>query len=179
MQPALVHTLFDKLTRTLIPYLLMQVEAGARIVQIFDSWGGELSPWDYERFCLPYLTRMVEAVHAKGVPVIMFGTRMSNHLPLLKRTGADVIGQDWCTPLDEARRVLGPDVAIQGNLDPLHLFLPHEELEQRVVDLLRRAGPVGHICNLGHGILPPTDPEAAKFFVDAVHRHGFALRQGA
>ena len=177
-QPALAHTLFEKLTQTLIPYLQMQVEAGARIVQIFDSWGGELSPWDYERFCLPYLTRMVKEVQAKGVPVIMFGTRMANHLSLLKRTGADVIGQDWCTSLDDARRVLGPDVALQGNLDPLHLFLPREQLEERVVEMLRRAGPVGHIANLGHGILPPTDPEAAKFFVDAVHRHGAALRQG-
>ncbi|PTL75333.1 uroporphyrinogen decarboxylase [Vitiosangium sp. GDMCC 1.1324] len=177
-QPKLAHTLFQKLTDTLIPYLQMQVEAGASIVQIFDSWGGELSPWDYERFCIPYLTRMVKEVQAKGVPVIVFGTGMSNHLPLLKRTGADVIGQDWRTPIDEARRVLGPDVAVQGNLDPLHLFLPREELEQRVVDILRRAGPVGHIFNLGHGILPPTDPDAAKFLVDAVHKHGAALRQG-
>jgi uroporphyrinogen decarboxylase len=178
-QPKLAHTLFGKLTDTLIPYLKMQVEAGARIVQIFDSWGGELGLYDYERFCMPYLTRMVKELQATGVPVIVFGTHMSNHLPLLKRTGADVIGLDWRMEMDEGRRVLGPDVAVQGNLDPLHLFLPREELEQRVVDILRRAGPTGHIFNLGHGILPPTDPEAAKFLVDAVHRHGAALRQPA
>jgi uroporphyrinogen decarboxylase len=177
-QPKLAHTLFQKLTDTLIPYLKMQVEAGAKIVQIFDSWGGELGPYDFERFSLPYLTRMVKELQATGVPVILFGTGMSTHLPLLKRTGADVIGQDWRIQMDDARRILGPDVAVQGNLDPLHLFLPHEELEGRVVDILNRAGPVGHIFNLGHGILPPTDPEAAKFMVDAVHRHGLALRQG-
>jgi uroporphyrinogen decarboxylase len=177
-QPKLAHTLFQKLTDTLIPYLKMQVEAGAKIVQIFDSWGGELGAYDFERFSLPYLTRMVKELQATGVPVILFGTGMSTHLPLLKRTGADVIGQDWRIEMDQARKVLGPDVAVQGNLDPLHLFLPREELEGRVVDILNRAGPVGHIFNLGHGILPPTDPDAAKFLVDAVHRHGIALRQG-
>jgi uroporphyrinogen decarboxylase len=177
-QPELAHRLFGKLTDTLIPYLKMQVEAGASIVQIFDSWGGELSPWDYERFCIPYLKRMVSELKATGVPVIVFGVGMSTHLPLLKSTGADVVGLDWTMPMDEGRKVLGPDVAVQGNLDPLHLFLPREELDGRVKDILQRAGPVGHIFNLGHGILPPTDPDSAKFLVDAVHKHGVALRQG-
>nr|WP_249344236.1 uroporphyrinogen decarboxylase [Corallococcus exiguus] len=177
-QPEVAHRLFRKLTDTLIPYLKMQVEAGAKIVQIFDSWGGELSPWDFERFSLPYLTEMVTELKATGVPVILFGVNMTPHLPLLKRTGADVIGLDWRCPVDEGRRILGPDVATQGNLDPLHLFLPREELDGRVKDILRRAGPTGHIFNLGHGILPPTDPDAAKFLVEAVHKHGAALRQG-
>jgi uroporphyrinogen decarboxylase len=179
-QPRLAHALFEKLTQTLIPYLKMQVEAGASLVQIFDSWGGELSPHDYERLCLPYLTRMVGELKATGVPVIVFGTNMSTHLPLLVRTGADVVGVDWRIQIDEARRILGNQVAVQGNLDPLHLFLPREELDARVQDILRRAGSTGHIFNLGHGILPPTDPEAAKFLVDAVHRHGAELlRAGA
>ena len=177
-QPKLAHTLFQKITDTLIPYLKMQVEAGAKIVQIFDSWGGELSQWDFERFSLPYLTRMVQELKATGVPVILFGTNMTPHLPLLKRTGADVIGLDWRVNMDQGRAILGDDVAVQGNLDPLHLFLPRVELEGRVVDILKRAGPTGHIFNLGHGILPPTDPDAAKFLVDAVHKHGAALRQG-
>lgn len=123
-QPELAHRLFGKLTDTLIPYLKMQVEAGASIVQIFDSWGGALSPWDYERFCIPYLKRMVSELKATGVPVIVFGVGMSSHLSLLKSTGADVVGLDWTLPMDEGRKVLGPDVAVQGNLDPLHLFLP-------------------------------------------------------
>jgi uroporphyrinogen decarboxylase len=150
----------------------MQVEAGARIVQIFDSWGGELSPRDFEAFSLPYLTRMVHALQAKGVPVIVFGTAMSTHLPLLRKTGADVLGCDWRIELDQARALAGPDVALQGNLDPLALFLPAAELDQRVADILRRAGPVGHIFNLGHGILPPTSPDAAKHLVETVHRLG-------
>jgi len=171
-QPKLAHALFDRLTRTLIPYLEMQVEAGARIVQIFDSWGGELSPRDFETFSLPYLTRMVRALQAKGVPVIVFGTAMSTHLPLLRKTGADVLGCDWRIELDQARALAGPDVALQGNLDPLALFLPAADVEHRVADILRRAGPVGHIFNLGHGILPPTSPDAAKHLVETVHRLG-------
>jgi uroporphyrinogen decarboxylase len=171
-QPKLAHALFEKLTQTLISYLKMQVEAGARIVQIFDSWGGELGPDDYETFALPYVQRMVHALQATGVPVIVFGTSMSMLLPQLVRTGADVVGCDWRIHLDEARARVGDRVALQGNLDPLALFLPEAELEERVQDILRRAGPVGHIFNLGHGILPPTSPEAAKAMVDAVHRFG-------
>lgn len=167
-QPKLAHALFEKLTQTLIPYLQMQIEAGVSLVQIFDSWGGELSPTDFEAFSLPYLKRMVDAVRSR-VPVIVFGTGMSPHLPLLKKTGADVIGVDWRIQIDEARRVLGSDVAVQGNLDPLALFLPRDQLRERAEDILRRAGPTGHIFNLGHGILPPTDPDAAKALVDAVH----------
>jgi uroporphyrinogen decarboxylase len=175
-QPEVAHRLFEKLTRTLIPYLEMQVEAGASIVQVFDSWGGELGPRDFVEFSLPYLTRIVKALQAKGVPVILFGTSMSTHLPLLKQTGADVLGLDWRIDMAVGRQLLGPDVAVQGNLDPLHLFLPREKLVERVEDIVRKAGPLGHIFNLGHGILPPTDPEAAKTMVDAVHAAGRALR---
>jgi len=177
-QPKLTHQLFEKLTQTLIPYLEMQVEAGAKIVQIFDSWGGELSQKDFREFSLPYLQRMVSALQARGVPVIVFGTSMSTHLPLLKETGADVVGLDWRIEIEEGRRILGPDVAVQGNLDPLALFLPREELVARASDIVRRAGPIGHIFNLGHGIVPPTDPDAAKALVDAVHAEGFRLRAG-
>jgi uroporphyrinogen decarboxylase len=170
--PRLAHELFEKLTQTLIPYLKMQVAAGASIVQVFDSWGGELGPDDYETFALPYVQRIVAELQSTGVPVIVFGTSMSLLLPQLVRTGADVIGCDWRIHLDEARARVGDGVALQGNLDPLALFLPQPELEARVADILRRAGPVGHIFNLGHGILPPTAPEAARALVDAVHRLG-------
>lgn len=170
-RPELAHALFDKLTDALVPYLEMQVEAGASLVQIFDSWGGELSPRDFETFSLPYLQKMVSALKAKGVPVIFFGTAMGTYLPLLKKTGADVVGVDWRIDIAEARARLGPDVAVQGNLDPLALFLPRDQLAARAEEICRQAGPVGHIFNLGHGILPPTDPEAAKALVDAVHAH--------
>ncbi len=177
-QPKLAHQLFDKLTRTLIPYLKMQVEAGAGLVQIFDSWGGELSLLDFESFSLLYLTRMVEAMHAIKVPVVLFGTSMSTHLELMKKTGADVIGLDWRIDVRTARERLGADVAVQGNLDPTALFLPPDELKQRAEAIVRGAGPFGHIFNLGHGILPPTDPDSAKFLVDTVHEAGRALRGG-
>jgi uroporphyrinogen decarboxylase len=171
-RPELAHALFDKLTETVILYLKMQVAAGVRAVQVFDSWGGELSPIDFEAFSFPYLARIVSTLKATGVPVILFGTSMSTLLPQMKRTGADVIGLDWRINIDEGRRILGPNVAVQGNLDPMALFLPEKELQARVEDILRRAGPTGHIFNLGHGILPSTPPEAARALVDAVHRLG-------
>ncbi len=176
-QPKVAHRLFEKLTATLIPYLKMQVAAGAQIVQVFDSWGGELSPRDFETFSLPYVSRIVHELQATGVPVIYFGTSMSTLLPQCKRTGADVVGLDWRIEIDEGRKVLGPDVAVQGNLDPIALFLPRVELEARVDDILRRAGPLGHIFNLGHGITPPTDPDSAKALVETVHRLGAARRR--
>ncbi len=162
--------LFDKLTETIILFLRMQVAAGARLVQIFDSWGGELSPADFDAFSLPYLQRIVTTLKASKVPVILFGTSMSTLLPRLMRSGADVIGLDWRIEIDEGRRILGSNVAVQGNLDPAALFLPRAQLVERVHDILRRAGPTGHIFNLGHGILPPTPPEAAQALVEAVHR---------
>ncbi len=175
-QPKVAHALFQKITDALIPYLKMQVAAGVKLVQIFDSWGGELSPRDFREFSLPYLQRIVSELKATGVPVIVFGTSMSTLLPQLKQTGADVVGCDWRIEIDDARRILGSDVAVQGNLDPLALFLPREQLRERAEDIVRRAGPTGHIFNLGHGILPPTDPDSAKALVDAVHEAGFKLR---
>lgn len=175
-QPKVAHALFETITSALIPYLKMQVAAGAKLVQIFDSWGGELSPRDLREFSLPYLQRIVSELKATGVPVIFFGTGMSGALPVLKEIGADVIGCDWRIEIDRAREVLGPDVAVQGNLDPLALFLPREALAERAEEIVRRAGPVGHIFNLGHGILPPTDPDAARALVDAVHAAGTRLR---
>ena len=170
-QPKLAHTLFEKLTRHAHPLPARCRSRRARGRADLRLVGRRArARATSRRFSLPYLTRMVKELQATGVPVILFGTAMSTHLPLLKRTGADVIGLDWRIELDEAAARARADVAVQGNLDPLALFLPREELEARVVDILHRAGPVGHIFNLGHGILPPTDPEAAKFMVEAVTR---------
>ena len=171
-EPALARELFEKVTEMITRYLLAQIEAGCAAVQLFDSWGGELGPRDFEEWSLPYLTRIVQAVKGKA-PVILFGTGMSTLLSRMKRTGADVIGLDWRIELDVARDLLGPDVAVQGNLDPTALFLPFEEITDRVEDVIRRnAGRPGHIFNLGHGITPPTDPEAARHLVREVHRLG-------
>jgi uroporphyrinogen decarboxylase len=142
-------------------------------VQVFDSWVGALSPQDYESFVLPYSQRVLQAARAENVPVIHFGTNTTTLLPLMKRAGGDVIGLDWRLPLDDGWRLLGGDVAVQGNLDPALLFAPLPEVKKRVQDILRRAGGrPGHIFNLGHGILQHTPVENVMAVVDMVHEFG-------
>jgi uroporphyrinogen decarboxylase len=173
--PEVAHALFEKLTQVVILSLRAQIEAGAQAVQIFDSWGGVLSPHDFETFSLPYLKKVVAGVKDLGVPVIVFGTDLGLMLEKLKTTGADVIGLDWRIDIDAARARLGPQVAVQGNLDPVRLFGPIEGVQSRAEDIVRRnAGKPGHIFNLGHGILPETPVEAAQALVEAVHRFGRA-----
>lgn len=169
-EPSLWHALCGKLAEVVRRYLRAQVAAGAQAVQLFDSWVGELSPADYEEFVLRHVRHILMDVGETGVPVIHFGTNTGALLELMKRAGGTVIGVDWRTPLDRARSRLGPDVALQGNLDPLLLGASRELLSRRVDDVLERAGPgPGHIFNLGHGILPDTPPEAVTFVVERVH----------
>lgn len=151
-------------------YLVSQIEAGVQAVQLFDSWVGVLSPSDYQEYVLPQSQKILQAVKTKGVPVIHFGTNTTTLLPLMKEAGSDVIGLDWRIPLDEAWNILGDDLAVQGNLDPMALFAPLNVLEQKVKDVLDRAGGrPGHIFNLGHGISMHTDPDQVKAVVDMVH----------
>jgi uroporphyrinogen decarboxylase len=152
--------LMEKLVTVLTGYALQQVEAGADVIQIFDSWAGALSVQDYRQFCLEPTTRLVRAVQAMGVPVIYFGVDTASLLPTMRETGADVIGLDWRVPLAEGWRAVGPGCAVQGNLDPIALFAPQDVLKQRVEEVLRQAaGRPGHIFNLGHGIVPGTPVE--------------------
>src|SRR5918993_2064099 len=168
--PEVWRALMSKLSHVLVDYLVAQIRAGAQAVQIFDSWVGALSPQDYEHFVLPYSQRVLEAAKAENVPVIHFGTNTTTLLPLMKRAGGDVIGLDWRIPLDDGWKLLGHDVAVQGNLDPALLFAPRSEIKKRVEDILRRAeGRPGHIFNLGHGILQHTPVENVKAVVDMVH----------
>ncbi len=172
-QPQTWHALMDKLAVALTGYLLAQVRAGAQAVQLFDSWVGALSPQDYAGYVLPYSQRILKAVQATGTPVIHFGTGAATLLELMKQAGGDVIGLDWRLPLDQGRRLLGADVAVQGNLDPVALFAPLPVLRQQVQDVLERAGGLpGHIFNLGHGILQHTPVERVKAVVDMVHEYG-------
>jgi uroporphyrinogen decarboxylase len=151
-------------------YLHAQVKAGANAVQLFDSWVGSLSPLDYEEFILPHVAHILKDLEKTGVPVIHFGTDTGTLLELQQRAGGTVIGVDWRTPIDQAILRLGDGVAVQGNLDPLLLGAPRELLTRRVDDILQRArGAAGHVFNLGHGILPDTDPDSVKFVVDLVH----------
>lgn len=173
-EPELAHKLFNKVSKAVTLYLQAQIDAGAQVVQIFDSWAGCLSPHDFKEFIVPYVRQIIRELKNKNdkVPVIYFAQGNPAILELAKQTEADVIGVDWRIELDKARQILGDNVAVQGNLDPLALFLPHKELKERIREVLDQAGgKVGHIFNLGHGITPPTPVGNAQLLVETVHEY--------
>ena len=165
------HALLERLAELVGRYLAAQAAAGARALQLFDSWVGCLSPADYATYVFPHSQRALELASASGVPVIHFGTDTAALLRDFARAGGDVIGVDWRIPLDAAWQQIGSDqLAIQGNLDPAVLFAPRPELERQTRDVLARAaGRPGHIFNLGHGVLPETPVEALQAVVEWVH----------
>jgi len=170
-RPDLFKKFMDKITATVTEYLLFQVSAGAEAIQLFDSWAGALSPQDYRKFAAPWSKKIIKAVKKTGVPVIHFVFNGSGLLEIVKETGPDVVGLDWRTDIDVARKRLGRKTAVQGNLDPCALFLPEKEIRRRTREVLRaNASAPGHIFNLGHGILPPTKVSAARTMVEEVHR---------
>jgi uroporphyrinogen decarboxylase len=170
-EPYAWQKLLDKLVTVLTAFAKQQVDAGADVIQIFDSWVGSLSVEDYRDYVLPVTTRLVRAVQEMGVPVIYFGVETASLLPAMRETGADVIGLDWRTPLDEGWRALGYSCAVQGNLDPITLFAPESILETRVKQVLAQAdGRPGHIFNLGHGIVPGTPVENVQAVVRMVKK---------
>jgi uroporphyrinogen decarboxylase len=153
--------LMAKLVTVLTEYAAQQVEAGADVIQVFDSWVGALSISDYRDYALAPTTQLIRNIQALGVPVIYFGVETASLLPAMRETGCDVLGLDWRTPLDHAWRDLNYSVAVQGNLDPITLFAPEEVLHARVAEVLAAAaGRPGHIFNLGHGIVPTTPVSA-------------------
>jgi uroporphyrinogen decarboxylase len=163
------RSLLDKLVVVLTEYCRLQVQAGADVIQIFDSWVGSLSLSDYRDYAFEASKRLVRAVQEMGVPVIYFGVETAGLLAQMAATGADVIGLDWRQPLDVGWREVGHAHAVQGNLDPITLFAPLEVLEQRVKEILRAAGGrPGHIFNLGHGIVPNTPVENVQAVVKMV-----------
>jgi uroporphyrinogen decarboxylase len=169
--PEAWHRLMDKLARVVTGYLRRQIRAGVQAVQLFDSWVGCLSPGDYAEYVLPHVQLIFEGLKREQVPMIHFGTGTARLLKLMRQAGGDVIGVDWRINLDDAWRMLGSDVAVQGNLDPVALFAPGHEIERRVEDILRRAANrPGHIFNLGHGILPQTPVEHVAATVEFVHK---------
>jgi len=170
--PAAAHALLGKITDTTIAYLAAQIRAGAQVVQLFDSWVGQLAPDDFRAFAAPYVQRTVEALRPLGVPIIYFANDGASLLTDAATLGADALGVDWRLPLDEARARTGANVTLQGNLDPCVLFAPPIEIERRAADVLRRAGGARHVFNLGHGILPSTPPAHAEALVEIVHRLG-------
>ncbi len=169
-EPQTWHRLMSKLAQVIAAYLVAQIDAGAQAVQLFDSWVGALGPDDYREYVLPYSRQALQAVSATGAPSIHFGTDTATLLPLLKEAGGDVIGLDWRIDLDRGWETIGFDRAVQGNLDPVTLFAPRDELERRVRRILDQAAHrPGHIFNLGHGILPETPVENVKAVAELVH----------
>ena len=168
-EPDVWHRLMSKFAEVAGHYLLAQAQAGAQALQLFDSWVGELSPADYATYVLPYSQRTLEIAAQSGVPLIHFGTNTSGMLESIQAAGGDVIGVDWRIDLATAWSRLG-ETALQGNLDPLALFAPWEELKRQAQRILNQAnGQPGHIFNLGHGILPETPVENVQRLIDFVH----------
>jgi uroporphyrinogen decarboxylase len=170
--PSFVGELLERLASMTVAYLRAQVEAGVQAVQVFDTWAGELSPYDYERSVLPSMRRLFGELSILGVPVIHFTTGTSGYLGLVAQAGGDVIGLDRRVSLDRAWEAL-PGRAVQGNLDPSALLGSWETVASQarwVLDLADRRD--GHIFNLGHGVLPGTDPDRLTRLVDLVHEHG-------
>ncbi len=161
--------LLDRLADQASTMLRAQVEAGAHAVQLFDSWAGILSPADYAAFVLPASRRVLESLMDLDVPRIHFGVGTGELLTLMGDAGAEVVGVDWRVPLDVARARIGPGRSLQGNLDPTVCLAPWPVVEKAANDVLRRGGGVGHIFNLGHGVLPETDPDVLHRVVDLVH----------
>ncbi|MBN2476757.1 MAG: uroporphyrinogen decarboxylase [Pirellulales bacterium] len=166
------HALMGRLCRAITLYLNAQIDAGAQVVQLFDSWVGCLGVDDYRRYVLPHTRSIFEGLRS-GVPAIHFGTGNPALLPLQREAGGDVIGVDWRIRLDDAWDAIGPDRAIQGNLDPVVLLGQPAEIRRRAKELLdQAAGRPGHIFNLGHGVLPQTPVENVIALIDAVHEMG-------
>jgi uroporphyrinogen decarboxylase len=168
--PEVYAALMEKITTMSIEYLNAQIGAGAQAIQIFDTWGGILSPADYERYVLPYTSRLICGLNRQNTPVIHFVKGGGVMLDTVKKAGGDVMGLDWHVNLGRARDTLGA-MSVQGNLDPTVLYAPPDIIEREVQRILdENAGRPGHIFNLGHGILPTVPPENAKFMVETAHR---------
>ncbi|MGW3197697.1 uroporphyrinogen decarboxylase [Streptomyces sp. NPDC001118] len=168
--PQLWADLLDRLADITTAFLKVQLDAGVSAVQLFDSWAGALAPADYRHSAMPASAKVLDAVAGYGVPRIHFGVGTGELLKLMGEAGADVVGVDWRVPLDEAARRVGPGKALQGNLDPTVLFTDKNTVEAKAQEVLdAAAGLEGHVFNLGHGVMPNTDPDALTRLVDYVH----------
>lgn len=167
--PKLVHQLLEKLSNAVADLLNYKIKSGAQAVQIFDSWGGILNEKEFAKFSLAYVKKVIKKLNRKKVPVIFFAKGTGKYLKKIKSCGADVIGLDWNVNLKWARKILGKKIAIQGNLDPMTLFSSPSMIQDAVKNILSQINPrQGYIFNLGHGILPTTPPEHAKYLVQCV-----------
>lgn len=169
-EPKSSRILMEKLAETTIAYLRAQAYAGAKALMLFDSWAGLLSPQIYQAFALPVVQRVIKSLRNLDIPIIYFPNQGATLLETACDSGSDVIGIDWRLPLSQARDILGPGLAVQGNLDPAALLASRDELGRQIDQVLSEAGTSpGHVFNLGHGIERLTDPDAVAFLVDRVH----------
>jgi uroporphyrinogen decarboxylase len=173
--PELAHQLLDKLAQSIIKYLIGQIQSGAAAVQIFDSWGGVLSPADFKLFSLQYMQQIVDGLQQAGfgdTPVVLFSKGANQSLTALSETGCHGLGVDWTININDAQRLTGGRVALQGNLDPATLYAPDDYIDQAVKQVIDTYGDQpGHVFNLGHGMQPDMSPEKVAVLVDAVHKH--------
>lgn len=167
-EPEMLHTLLGKLADNIATYVRYQIDCGAQVVQMFDSWAGQMSPIDYRTFALPYQQRVVQQVKAThpDTPLILYISGSAGVLELMGESGVDIVSVDWTVDMADARRRLGPDRVVQGNIDPAVLFGSQPFIRDRILDTIRKAGNRGHILNLGHGILPGTPEENAAYFFE-------------
>ncbi|GLC42056.1 Uroporphyrinogen decarboxylase [Pleodorina starrii] len=172
--PELLHSFLDFLTEQLIAYAGYQIESGAQVIQLFDSWAHHLSPAQFAEFSLPYAERITRALKAKypHVPVILHANGGTGKLDLMRDTAADVVGLDWAVDMKDARATLGQGVRVQGNVDPMCLFGPEEHIRAEVERCLRAAGPRGHILNVGHGVVQGTPESSVALFCELARQSG-------
>ena len=166
-EPVTFHALLDKIADTIILYLNAQIEAGAQVIQLFDSWAGELSPKDYAEFALPYERKIFASINRDSAPAIVYINGSGTFLEQMATCGADVLSIDWRVNLEDARVRVGPKLTLQGNLDPCVLLSTPEIITEKARELIRAGSGHRHILNLGHGILPMTPVENARAFIEA------------
>lgn len=168
--PAVLHAMLDKLADNIGDYAIFQIENGAQVIQVFDSWAGNLSPLDYDIFAAPYQRKVIDKIKKAHpeVPTIMYINKSGALLERMASSGVDIVSLDWTVTIEEARKRIGDKVGIQGNLDPMVLFGPNEVIKERTEEILRACNGKKHVMNLGHGIDAQTPEDKAKFFVDTV-----------
>jgi uroporphyrinogen decarboxylase len=166
-EPTMLHQFLGKLADAIAVYVRYQIDCGAQVVQMFDSWAGQLSPQDFEAFALPYQQRVVQQVKQThpDTPLILYINGSAGILERMAQSGVDIVSVDWTVDMAEARARLGA-IGVQGNLDPCVLFGSKEVIRDRIYDTVRKAGDKGHILNLGHGVLPGTPEENVAFFFE-------------
>ena len=167
-EPSMLHQFLGKIADSIATYICYQIDCGAQVVQMFDSWAGQLSPQDYETFALPYQQRVFKKVKEThgDTPLILLVTGSGGLLEKMAKSGADIITVDWSVDMADARQRLGPNLGVQGNLDPGVLYGSKEFIRARIIDTVRKAGNQGHILNLGHGVLPDTPEENVAYFFE-------------